>query len=72
MRYTWLKIIWALFNLMAYPSLFLFAYHRHLSVTITVIMVSIFFLLSNACFIAIVYYQYKKSPRLSENDSVDA
>lgn len=59
MLYTWLKIAWAFLNLLVYPFLFLLAYHGRFSVTVTVVSVSLFFLLSNACFIAIIYFQYK-------------
>ncbi|MBS9335706.1 hypothetical protein [Fructobacillus papyrifericola] len=60
MSYTGLKILWAFLNLLIYPALFVWAFHMDLSILLTIVAVSIFFILSNACFLWIIYLQYKK------------
>ncbi|MBS9337931.1 hypothetical protein [Fructobacillus parabroussonetiae] len=67
MAYTGLKILWAFLNLLIYPALFVWALHIDLSVMRTLIAVSAFFIVSNACFLWIIYQQYKKQEDVSEN-----
>ncbi|MDD9138676.1 hypothetical protein H7198_03550 [Fructobacillus sp. CRL 2054] len=60
MSYTWLKILWAFLNLLAFPSLFLWASQAELSIRITLVLATALFIFSNLCLVAILYLQYKK------------
>ncbi|MFC4760820.1 hypothetical protein [Fructobacillus durionis] len=63
MSYTWLKILWAFLNLLAFPSLFLWTSQIDLSIRMTLVLATALFIVSNLCLVAILYLQYKKGDK---------